>query len=179
MNSNFRFASLSLAIVMVIFAMFTFPVQAQERIIASSGSIPLSGSYYDSITEENVLLTGTLQLDTFVTGSPTVTNYLIYSSLSDNITAIGQTSGVHYVVSGMNALQFTSPASSLDTPVIRRIVLSSVIYPTVSIGTGVNTLVDNIYTGVTVVVAGNGTLQLSSSNAILFPFDTVTPCIGD
>jgi uncharacterized Zn-binding protein involved in type VI secretion len=106
--------------------------------------------------------------------------YLVYGSISSKTTAIGQTSGVPYVINGMNILQIAQPPSDTIAPTTRNMVISSVIYPTAPIGgIGVNVLGDNTYSGATVVLAGKGTVILGDSLVTVYPFDTIVPCVGN
>jgi len=164
MYRHTRFALLSLAVALVLATGFTHPAQAGT--IASSGDLPLSGTFYDSVTGENVVITGTLHLETLVTISPTDPQYIIFGSVSGTGTG---TSGLSYGFTGVNLAAFPTPPSKTITPL--HVVLNSVAYQT---GDVENPLITGMTFNATFTFANDGKLILKSSTVTV-----LVPCIGD
>ena len=168
MYSKSRFALLSLAVALVVAAGFTNPANAGT--VISSGDLPVSGTYYDSIAGEEVVVTGTVHLETLVT-LPDATYYLVYSSVQGS--TVGQTSGNQGFINlaSWNAFAFPRPIPTLN------MVLTGVGDPDRPV------IVGSVYNAhpLFIVVTLNFAIsdgKLQSGRATLYPFDTiVVPCI--
>jgi len=166
-----RFALLSLAVAVVVAAVFAHPAQAAT--IASSANLPLSGTYYDSVAGENVVVTGTVHITSIVTISPSDPIYIVYSDVQG--TGVGQTTGNSSFITLESYNWFTYP-EPIPT---QRIVLTGEAKPTPPIIVGSVYNAHTLFIPVTLSFASDGTLQSESSTATVYPFDTivVVPCI--
>ncbi len=168
MYSKSRFALVSLAVSLVVAAAFAHPAQAGT--IASKADLPLSGTYYDSVAGENVVVTGTLHLETLVT-MPDATAYVLYSSVQGS--TVGQTSGNQGFinVAAWNWFTFPKPIPTLN------IVLTGEGDPDRPLIIGAVYNAHPLFILVTLNFAiSDGRLQ--SGTATLYPFDTIgVPCI--
>ena len=122
-----RLALLSLAVALVVAAMFTHPAQAGTS--ASTADLPLSGSFFNSVTGEYVDITGDLHIVTSVTFFSTALTTTLYATIPDNVTAIGRTSGRPYRVDGVNQIQITASPTSSYPPTPVRKALSFTVWP--------------------------------------------------
>lgn len=80
--------------------------------VVSTASLPLTGSFSDSITCETVSLSGTLLLTTQVTFSSSATIVELQAVLPQNLVATGETSGLNDSANGVVRLTIKFPPES-------------------------------------------------------------------
>jgi len=165
-----RSALVSLAVALVVAAVFAHPAQAGT--IASKADLPLSGTYYDSVAGEKVVVKGTVHLETLVTFSPDPADYYLLITGVQGST-VGQTSGNQGFINlaSWNVFTFPGPVPTLN------IVLTVEGDPDRPLIVGRVYNAHPLFILVTLNFAiSDGKLQ--SGTATLYPFDTiVVPCI--
>ncbi len=77
-----------------------------DGVTTSAAALAFAGSFFDSITGENVNVSGNVRLVTRFASTSTGTTVYLNGVLPDNVTAVGETSGARYNITGTFAQRF-------------------------------------------------------------------------
>jgi hypothetical protein len=105
------FVLLGLSVAFVVSAMLS--ITAEAGTVLSKGTVSFNTSFFDSVTNETVKVSGTLHFITQATNTSTADTLNLYPVLPAKFVAVGQTTGIHYKVPKINLTMHPRPHLTL------------------------------------------------------------------